>query len=504
MKKRIITIILALCMLLPMLIACGKTGGSDSTSAMSSTEVSAISDGSDTKDNKGVDENGYELDSIPEGLNFNDEITFLMWSDYTMTEFYVEENNGDGIDSAIYSRNERVRDRLGVDLQYVECPGNSDHMDEFIKKAQSDYNGDREFDIYAGYSRVAPQLALSGYTVDLLSTKYFNVEKPWWPNALINECTFNNKLYFCSGDISTNLLWMMIGTFYNKDLYAQYGFEKTPEQMVDSQEWTMDVMFDMTRDIYIDADNDNAKSDADTYGAVLYQMNIDAFQTAAGIVSVIKNGQSELTINPDYVGERTANVCELVGNWINSPGVYQLNKTSVRNIFFEERALFVTDRCFIVAGKDNAGSSDRIEFGYGIVPNPKYNKEQKNYMTNVGHPFTTYAIAASTHNVDAASAVLEALGSESYRLVTPEVFESAMKFKYGGGSDAARMYDIIRGNISFDLGRLIPGPFNNFTTNSFRNVAISNPSGYSTRIAGCKNAMDAGIRKLTDSINALD
>ena len=505
MVKKTIPALLALLMIIPMIVACGNTGNSDTTTPVADT-VDSAAPGTDEGTKSTVDENGYLLDDIPAGLKYNEEINIFYWTDYTMTEFFVEDSTGDNISNAIYSRNLNVEDRLGVTLSYYGEKGGSDSMNAWIQKAETDWKGSHEFDIYAGYSRSAPQLAYRGYNVNLLTTEHFDVEKPWWPEALMNECTFGNKLYFCSGDISTNMLWMMIGTFYNKSMYEARmpAGTKTPEQMVDDKEWTMDVMFNMTKDIYEDTDGDTAVSAGDTYGFVIYETNIDAFQTAAGIVSIEKAIDGTLSLSSDWLGERCATLCKTVGDYLKSPGVYHKNSTSIRTIFNEERALFITDRCFIVAGKDNASSKDRIEFEYGIIPQPMMNADQGFYLTNMGHPYTMYAVSSNSSAVEASATVIECMGSLNYRSVTPQVFESAMKLRYATGGDAARMYDILRGTVSFDLGRIMASNFGNTTANAFRTTALSSPDSYASKLKAYKSSLEGNLKTFVGTIEGLE
>lgn len=499
MKKRVLTLLLAVLMLVPMLIACSEQGQGENTEPGSATAAAQTDDQTQSL----YDADGYLLDSLPDSLNFKATLRFLTWDDHTMHEFGsdVTEANGDGIDSALLAREQQTCDRLGVEIEYILTPGDSDDMNAFISKAEADYKVDNEYDVYAGYSRTAPQLTLKGYTADLLSTQYFDIEKPWWPENITKECMFGDKLFFCSGDISTNMLWMMIGTFYNKSLYEDYRFEKTPEQMVEAHEWTFDKMFSMTRDTYEDLNNDGKKDRGDRYGAVVYDTNIDAFQTAAGITSLVRANDGTISISEDWKGERCANACELTGNWLASAGVFHENSTKIRDVFFEERALFITDRVFIVAGKDNAAQATKIEFDYGIVPQPMLNAEQGDYCTNLGHPYTMYAINNRSKNIEACAATFECMGSLNYRLVTPQVYDLAMKFKYARNSEAGAMYDIIRRTVSFDLGRLIPSQFSNHTANLFRKTAIDTPASYMTKYGSVGPVVENGLASLISMID---
>ena len=494
-KLKITALLLSALFIIGALAGCAdKKGGEDTTAQAGTADSTPVAETTESL----YDENGYLKDSLPEKLDFGTDINLFIWSDHTMTEFYVEENNGVGIDSAIFRRNAWVEDRLGISLVFTK-----ELQDNFQAAARADYSADCVYDIYATYSRTVPLLSLEGLTADLLSTKYFDLGKPWWPEALTGECVIGGKLFYASGDISTNLLWMMIGTFYNKTMYGSYSadpaFSKTPEEMVKDRTWTMERFFSMAKDIYIDSDGDNARSAGDTYGFVIYQNNLDAFQTAAGVTAVIRTPDGGIEMNPLWTGEYTANVVKMLGEFVVSPGVSYTNKTSIRDIFYGERALFITDRCFIVAGKDNSANKNRIEFSYGVVPQPMAYDDQKNYSTNIGHPYTMYAICSGSRKTEAASAVLEAMGSGSYRFVTPQVFENAMKIKYADGAEAAEMYDILRSTVSFDLGRLYHDTLGGTSSNLFRNSALNNPDGYLTSVKSNMARYEAGIREIIEA-----
>ncbi len=497
--KKISALILALLMTLSLLVSCSEAGtknNEDDTTASTDAPIGVVEETSDPT----LDENGYLKDGLPEKMDLNDTITILMWDDYTMTEFFSTSENSDMVGDAVDARNSKVEERLGVKIEFVETHGSStSNQQKYMSKVAADAQASPcEYDIYATYSRTPCQLTLQGYTQNLMETEYFDVEKPWWPNALIDECMINDKLFFCSGDISTNLLWMMIATFYNEGLANEYQIEKTPYDLVDSNEWVIDNMYEMVKDIYMDLDASNDKSDGDKYGFVIYETNIDAFQTAAGITAVIKDEDGNLAMSPEFAnGEKQLDMISRVSALLSAEGAYHTNSINIRQIFFEQRALMITDRVFIVAGKDNSENNGRIEFSYGIVPQPKYSSDQENYVTNVGHPFTMYAINRGSHDIDASSAVLEAMGSENYRSVTPKVFEAAMKVRYASNSTASRMYDIIRENISFDVGRLYADTFGGATANMFRKAALNSSISYTTQYKKVVGTFEKALETIT-------
>ena len=492
---RIIALVMALLTVAGMAVACADTKDPESTTDPSSANT--VAPGDDVTE---APETEYALDDLDEQYHFGENIVIFMWSDYTMREFYAEET-GDIIDDSIFNRNIAVEKRLDITFEYVEEKGASSNYKTWITKAENDWASDNVYDIYAGYSRSAPLMTLNGMTANLLDYEAFGIEKPWWPEALTTECAINDKLYFCSGDISTNLLWMMIGTFYNKALYDTYfAGQKSPMDMVEDNEWTMETFFAMGKDIYQD-DGNNKRDAADFYGHIIYETNIDAFQTSAGITSVVRDKDEGIKISDEWKSDRCVDACVLVGEYIASDGVFYNGETAIRDIFYEERAVFITDRLFIVAGKDSQ-ETGKIEFSYGLVPQPKLNADQEIFLTNVGHPFTMYAVNSQSKKLEASVTALEALGSANHRTVTPAVFEVAMKVRYTDDPQTSSMYDTLREGISFDIGRLYAETFNNATANVFRKTATSsNPSGLSTNIKKHKKAFEDAIAKIMDFYN---
>ena len=230
---------------------------------------------------------------------------------------------------------------------------------------------------------------------------------------------------------------------------------------------------------------------------MLYSLNLDAFFNGAGFTALRKDNNDQITISSDMSDQRLYDLIDKLGSFVNSQDVFNKDSTSVRDIFFEQRALFTTDRCFIVAGKDN-GSEAKIEFEYGIVPQPKLSADQTNYSTNVGHPFTMYAISVGVKgdNIDACAATLEMMAYESYKRVTPAVFESAMKIKYASDETTTEMYDILRGTVVFDLGRLYSAQIGD-VYKTIRGQINNNSKTFASQYRVTAKMMEAGIKTIS-------
>lgn len=493
MKLRIIAAILCLLLLLP-LVACTDTGNGSETTANTDDKA----DPGDTSDsiadqNQNVDANGYELDDLSDTLKIGKKINILYWSDATNMEFFPasETPNADEINDALITRNYNVESRLDVDLNFIAELGNDKNMTSFIQKVESDKT-DGEYDIIASYSRAAATIATRGLSTDLSSLDNINLDKPWWPDSLVSEMTIGDSIYFCSGDISTNLLWMMEATFYNKEQITEYNLED-PMSLVLDDKWTFDKFFEMCEGKYA------VNGGNEVYGCVLYNINIDAYQTSAGIFAV-ENDNGVLSLSESYSATSIVDLCDSFIKFFASGDVKTSTKTDIRDIFFEERALFTTDRVFIIYGKDSAAEKEYIQFDYGVVPNPKLNSKDP-YYTNVGHPFTLYSIPnyISEDRRNNAAAVLECLASESYRNVTPELYERVMKLKYAPDTTTGKMFDLIKGNIVFEVGRIF-NICSYYTASHFREVVLSGSNTWKTDLRRSKTIIEQDIEAINTAL----
>jgi hypothetical protein len=121
--------------------------------------------------------------------------------------------------------------------------------------------------------------------------------------------------------------------------------------------------------------------------------------------------------------------------------------------FVNGNALFCQNRVYM-ADNLNASGLNAVEWKYGLVPTPLYDLNQADYITIIGNPFTLYCIMTDVQDKAPFTAVIECWGSEAYRLTTPALFETNMKYKYSQEEISSQMFDILRRTSVFDQGRI--------------------------------------------------
>ena len=445
------------------------------------------------------DVNGYLKDDLPEDLDLNQEkVTILYDSHSYAQEFESEGITGDLINDAIYNRNETVSSRLNVNMQFVGINGRND-TSGFTAAVNNDVqSGAAEYDIIGTYSQLPAAFAMSGSIVDLMSLEYLNFDQPWWPATMVEQASIQNHLYFCTGDISTNLLWMMHVVFFNKDMINALKLED-PYTLVDDMKWTVDKMFEMTKGVYEDLNGNGIADSADRYGMTLYTQSLDANFASAGLVCVDKDEQGYFKIADSLSSEKTVNLLTKFCEWVHESGdVIHDTSTGVRAVMGEGRSLFIEDRAFVA--KDHLVGQDM--FGYGIMPAPAYDSEQEGYITNVGYPHNIYCISSgiSADRMNRAAAVLECLASEGYRQVTPALFETTMKVKYAEDEKTSEIYDMIKTNIDFDPARIYVKEFGADLASLFKNSVIQNSTAWASRIKAVMNVASKKCAQINSTL----
>ncbi|MBO5702035.1 MAG: extracellular solute-binding protein [Clostridia bacterium] len=459
---RIIALIFAVLMLIPSLVACANTNEGETTTEPAQSQATPESTGPEKDPN--YDDDGFWKDDLPTDLNFNEIVTVLYWDDVERPEFEITEEQADTdmVNEAIYRRNVTTEDRLGVTFEWIGTPGDSGDRAKFASFVQNAYSGGTYYDIIATYSRTAGMLLTEGLIQDLnaIEDSHLNTAQPWWPKTMLETCSIKDSLFFVSGDISTNVLHFMYAVYYNMDMLKNFQIED-PISLVDSNQWTIDKLIELSSDLYQDLDQDGAQSDNDQYGFCSTYFHLDAFYTGSDMMCIVPDADDVLAISPEFFGQKTTDLVDKLGGWFKEGDTYVNPHGGSRNYsvpFNEGNCAFRLDRVYVADNVYHNGALRNADFEYGILPVPLYDENQEDYITVVGNPFTLWCVMQNAKDPTMSSAVIECMASEGYRKTSPMIFENNMKYRYtpdnAGKGDGARMFDIVRQSIAFDLGRI--------------------------------------------------
>lgn len=458
MKKqtlvRIIVCVLILAMLVP-LVACTQPNGNngETTTEPKEDEVTTTTGGNVTQ--------VTDAPVIPDDVKYQDKVVrTLYWSDVEHNEFDIEAADGDDVNNALWTRNSNVEDRLGVELAWVGEKGNAKNIGTFKNKLKAIHDGtdSEEYHMFATYSLTAASASVDGYFKNLTGDdcEYLDFSREWWPKNLIKQITFGDNLYFASGDISLNTLYMMYVCYVNMTILSQHQLQN-PQELVASGDWTYDKFFEMCENIYQAADGNSSGSKAvgDTFAYMTRTIHADPWFYGTGAVICEYNSQGKLTVSKSMKSDAVADTIKKLQHlfYETNDGIYTKDKVYHQKEFGNGRLLFMTDRARV--SFKVLATIDNPNLDFVIVPCPKYAAGSKtSYSTVIGNPFTFYGILERCKDPTMASAVMEYYAYQNYKVVTPVVYERTLKGKYVNDPVSRQMYDIIKSNLVFDIGRM--------------------------------------------------
>ncbi|MCQ2427244.1 MAG: hypothetical protein MJ137_02420 [Clostridia bacterium] len=478
--------ILSAALLVPLAVSCAKpdTPNTETTASAATQGTGDTTLPADTE----------ITDDIPAGTDFDGEtVSVLYWEDAENTEYFTDGEKGEMVGDAIFRRNAKVEDRLKIKFEFVPTKGNSGNSENFKTTVYNNVNaGGDAYDIISAHSRAIGLTAYSGLTRELTEYPVINLSKPWWPESLVTSSSIAGKTYFVSGDISTNLLYMMYVVFYNKNMTSDLHITD-PYTFFKDGTWTIDKLIELSNGVYSDVDGNGIASADDRYALYSNVLHTDAFFFGSDIGGIDNSGNT-LKLSEKFTGEKMGTLVEKLQTLYASPDAALGSSSGYKPVFRDGRALFIVDRADIAISDLNEKT-----FDMGVLPAPKYDENQEKYLTAVGNPFSLYSVPVNASEPERAATVIEAWASESYRTVTPAVFEITMKTKYAEGGEDAEVYDVVRRGTVFDLSRIFWKVFSSDSApDSLFQKAISGTASWST-VVGNKKPLQNTIKKIFDA-----
>ena len=78
--------------------------------------------------------------------------------------------------------------------------------------------------------------------------------------------------------------------------------------------------------------------------------------------------------------------------------------------------------------------------------------------------------------------------------------EVALKVKYSSDDQTAKMYDIIRGSMSWDFGRIFNDSLSSLTWSMFRNAVSGNNTNWASVFESNKNALETKLAAVVEAM----
>lgn len=440
------------------------------------------------------------LDLLPTGKYDGTEVNVLIRSEFTY-EFDVWEQTGDRVSDAVYKRNLKIEENLGVKLNYIDVPGSYSNRKQYITalSASVDTN-DGEYDLCASAANYMFAVVGDGYLLDLIPNPSLDLSQPWWSQGYVENLTVGNSLYLATGSAALNMLDNLCVTYFNKDLVKNYSLEN-PYDLVRDDNWTIGKMMEMAENVVLDTTGDGAITVDDRLGLLTYGNMLNAQFISFGLSYCARDDQGYPQVAD--LDERIVTALDLVTDYVED-GRLLLYKSSgeTLDIATQMNERFSYGTClFMQQVLSSAESLRGMQCDFGIIPMPKLDETQERYYSCAMENLTVLGIPASAKDPELSGKVLESLAIIGYTDIVPNYFEIALKGVYARDVESAEMLDLILENTWFDFFYL-NSPSLNSINHLFRKQLASGGS-IASAYASQKTALEKSLTALLDKYRNL-
>ena len=390
------------------------------------------------------DYGGYEFTFLTRTLNDPD------WTEWNHRDISAAEQNGDVLNDAVYNRNKKIEEKYNISIKETVVEGNQ--FTSLIQRAVK--AGDDNYDVVCPHIVEFAALAQGGNLLDLYKVPNLDLTKPWWDQGTVRDLSIIHKLFILEGDLLIIDNDAMEAMIFNKSLLKDAALDD-PYAIVKNGEWTFDKLYDMSRGIAKDLNGDGKMYIKDDLFGLILQSDTDISFLVSGGGKVVSKDANDYPVIA-FGDERSVSIMEKVSRFmLDEDNVVQLHRYAGKfpiydeqvKMFSENRALFSWIRMRIVERLRG------METDFGILPLPKLNKEQPNYIThNNPHTGAGISIPASASDPDRTGRILEDLSAESKYTLQPAYYEVNLRGKYARDDESQDMLDIILSNTAHDIG----------------------------------------------------
>lgn len=471
MVRKILSLLLLLCLLIPMTVACG-----DKESEKESGGESVLVQGDDVpRDDAPTpimdDFGGYEFRVLSRsGSLASDDIT--------------GELGGAKMSNATYRRNVTLKDKYNFEIvEYKEADPK--------KIAQTTgAAGEYAYDMWAIRMADVPALATEGYLYDLNEVDEINLEASYYDERTIDAVSFAERLFFVTGDMlymdDLAISCMVFNTKLWNDLQLDNVYQKSLYQLVESGEWTFEALKKLAISGIKDLNGDGVYDSTDQWGCAYANGDIFAMTVALGDPVLQKDADDIF-----YLNKTDKLVTDLtdIFTFFNSP-------SCIKDLtYMNGTVLFKYLPMNNLANVVSPGSVP-----YGVIPAPKYDETAEYYSYVSGHSANCITICSAVPDVDKTANIIELISYESQTTNVPVFAEYLFSDVYAHEDDV-KMVEILKETRAYENAYV-------WSIGSIYNTLIelnqAGGMGIAHTLQVCESSVNSSVKTKLKAIRALD
>ncbi len=497
MKKRTLSLLLALLMLASSITACSEKKDDSPQGNETQSETTPSAENEESGETAPETESETEVQPDLPDVTFDGRtFTFLTsgqndtngvhWETY---DIWVEASNGEVINDAVFDRNLYIEDKYKVKIAEFKAPGAT--LDEIRKEVNADGGA---FDAAMTHFENSATLSKEGFLHNLNSVDYIDTTKPWWDQRLVEDLTIMDSLYIATGDITVidnDATWVLM---FNKQMLANYQMPNLYD-LVREGNWYYDTFLELINQGTKDVDGDGVQNfKNDQYGLITTPACAFGMLFASGEEAVVRD--SEKTLMPAASIERMTGVIEKATTILSDKNITvqadysNLNSDDVRNMFEEGRGLFFGEvmQCIIRMRESDTD--------FGLIPWPKYDEGQDRYYNWIhSSAGRGVVIPANKTDFEFLGTIIEAMAAKSMTTLTPAYYDISLTYKFMRDAESAEMLDIILDSRLYDLSAI----YGFGLTNTITNMINSGNNTFASKWKALSKSFGKSIEKTVET-----
>ena len=439
MKKsfKILALLLSFVMMISVFVACdnGKSGNDEETTTTSNTTSG------EQETTKKPEETTEPMPDV-EKKDYDTQFYLSILTDTNpMEHYWVEESDNDVLSAALYERQEKVKNYLGVEVLASSAGSYLDYTEAF-KTAVNNKAGGIDT-LLTHVSGGVAGLLTSGVLTPFEEMPGIDLDADYWNQEFMDALSVSDKYLLGFGDF--NILYTYV-IAYNVDLLAKYedSLDKSVYQMVDDHEWTLQQFIDIAKLGHID----NGSVDKNQYGLTgLQWVPWCGFLQSCGVNLVEMNdkGTYEISYMNDVYKDRTEKIVTMLTELANANySKLDYMSTAAPTVPFESgRALMTLTATIQVDDYLNH------DIDFGVLPYPVYAVGEEYRSLQWGGYL---AVPAYMENENMVGETLEMLSFYSKGVKTA-YYQKLLGKQIADNPDDIRMLEIIWDSVCTDFGQ---------------------------------------------------
>ena len=383
------------------------------------------------------------LDTLPvenlSGYTFNT----IGQSTFERQNFYMEEKDGDVINDAIHQRDLIVSERLNAELSFIAYEGRAQVGIDVTNNVLAD---DATYTMaITAMSDGIGYMVSGGVCYDLNEIPHLTIEGGLWDASIHENMSFLGKQYFTTGVISAQFSQSPVCCVFNKRLAEMNKLNNIYDIVLEGK-WTIDFMEQCMKETAQDVDGDGVMTIDDFYGFALDGVFGNVLYAAAGYNPIVEN---DGVYSVNLADARMVDIIDKCARIFGDPNITWHNTQSdgsSRVVFHEGRSIFLT--CDML----DAQKLRDMEDDFGIIPTPKYEESQTQYITSCTTWLPTgIVVPKNCREVEKVGLIMETMAAAAEETIVPAVYDVTLQGKVSRDEKSTQMLDIIFENPSYDF-----------------------------------------------------